>query len=214
MVHFNTNGLLLNEEKIKKIIDLKIDSIKFSFQGIDDLTYGEMRNGGSFSRLFQTIKTMYEMRGEKRDPYISISTSTTYESEEDIMSFKRAVLPYCDEVNIGKTKMQHVDVGRMNLTSERREVYEQFIKNDKGRMRRSSVCSEIWDKLSVNWDGSVSACCSDYDNIMLVGNIMENNLQEIFLGMKEMQYREILKEDAYDRLPLCRNCYEYIPLKR
>lgn len=75
-----------------------------------------------------------------------------------------------------------------------------------------SVCPEIWDKLSINWDGSVSACCSDYDNIMIVGNIMENDLREIFNGAKEKKFREVLKDDNYDKLPLCKDCYEYISL--
>lgn len=40
LLHFNTNGLHLDDEMISKIIESGIDSIKFSFQGIDELTYG------------------------------------------------------------------------------------------------------------------------------------------------------------------------------
>lgn len=214
LVHFNTNGLLLDEKMIEKIIDIEIDSVKFSFQGIDNQTYGEMRNGGSYFQLFNTIKMMYKMRSNRKTPYISISTTTTYESEEEIESFKKAVSPYCDEVNVGKTKMTHVDIAHMNLSEERREIYQHFIKAEKGSMQHMPVCQEIWDKLSINWDGSVSACCQDYDNIMLAGNILENDLQEIFMGEREKSYREILKNSDYDKLSLCSNCYEYIPLKR
>lgn len=62
LVHFNTNGLLLDEKMIRGIVDTKIDSVKFSFQGIDDLTYKEMRSGGSYSKLLSAIKMMYAMR--------------------------------------------------------------------------------------------------------------------------------------------------------
>lgn len=49
---------------------------------------------------------------------------------------------------------------------------------------------------------------------MLSGDIMQNDLHEIFMGTKEKYYREILKDNNYDKLLLCQNCYEYIPLKR
>ena len=129
------------------------------------------------------------------------------------MRFKEDVRPYCDEVTVGRTKMQHVDIEQMELSKERKKIYENYIKEDKGNMRRMSVCPEIWNKLSINWDGSVSACCQDYDDMMLVGNIMETDLQAIFMGGQEKYYREILKNNAYDKLRLCQNCYEYIALK-
>lgn len=212
LVHFNTNGLLLDEEMIRRIIDIKVDSVKFSFQGIDDLTYREMRSGGSYSKLLSIIKMMHAMRRD-RCPYISVTTSTTYESDEEILHFKKEISPYCDEVSVGKTKIQHIDIERMKLPKNRREVYERFMKADKCGMRRMASCPEIWDKLSINWDGSVSACCQDYDNIMIVGNILEQDLKEIFHDEKERYYREVLKNNNYEQLALCQNCYEYIPLK-
>lgn len=199
---------------ICQIIEREFDSVKFSFQGIDNLTYGEMRKGGSYTQLLDAIKTMHEMRGDRMSPYISVSTSITYESEEEVALFKSEVSPYCDEIGVGRTKMQHVDIARMGLSEERAQVYERFIRENRCNTRHMPVCPEIWDKLSINWDGSVSACCQDYDNLMLSGDIMQNDLQEIFMGAKERSYRECVKNDEYDKLPLCEDCYEYIPLKR
>lgn len=213
LLHFNTNGLLLNEKMIREIIDIGIDSIKFSFQGINDLTYSEMRSGGSYSKLLDNIKMTYRMRDDRKTPYIAVTTTTTYESEQEIERFYKEISPYCDEVGIGTTLMEYVDVNRMGLSEERSKVYEDFIKKNKGKMLHMPVCPEIWDKLSINWDGSVSACCNDYDNMMLVGNILENDLKEIFLGAKEKYYREILKNDNYNKLALCKDCYEYISVQ-
>ena len=214
MVHFNTNGLLLNEESIRKIVELKIDSMKFSFQGIDKLTYEEMRDGGDDLELLNIIKMTYQIRGDKEFPYISVTTSTTYESDEDIVRFKSMIRAYCDEVSVGKTKMQHVDVQAMGMSEERRKIYENYVDQDNVMARHIEVCPEVWDKLSINWDGSVSACCQDYDNLMVVGNILESSLKDIFNGLKELQYREILKYSDYNKLPLCKYCFEYIPLKK
>lgn len=68
-------------------------------------------------------------------------------------------------------------------------------------------------KLSINWDGKVTACCSDYDNELIVGDLSEETMQEVFWGRKMQGIRAILSEDGYDKLPLCRDCYQYIELQ-
>lgn len=127
LVHFNTNGLLFNCEMIEKLLATEVDSIKFSFQGVNDLTYRDMRSGGSYSHLLDTIKMMYTMRERRKNPYISITTSITYEQQEDVMRFKEEVSPWCDEVGVGKTVMKFADVERMNLSKERSQLYKKYI---------------------------------------------------------------------------------------
>lgn len=213
-VHFNTNGMLLTEEMMERMIDLQIESVKFSFQGIDHLTYSEMRTGGDYEQLFNNIQKFYQLRGEREYPYLSVTTSTTYEAEEEIERFKKNIQPYCDSVNVGRTKMEHVDLDRMEIPDERKRLYAKYMNEEKGVMKRMAVCPELWDKLSVNWDGSVSACCRDYDNEMLIGNIMEEDLVTLFYNKRETAYRKLLCRERWDALPLCRDCYEYIPLKK
>ena len=69
-----------------------------------------------------------------------------------------------------------------------------------------SRCSEVLAKLSINWDGTISACCSDYDNLMLAGDIKNNTLEEIWNGRKMRYYRRMLKNTRHAELPLCKNC--------
>lgn len=215
LVHFNTNGMALTSDMLHKIVEMKIDSVKFSFQGVDEISYSEMRNGGKLEKLIENIKELYYIRSEQNTPYISVTTTTTYESEEDIERFKTKITPYCDEVAVGKTTMEHVDLERMKLSQKRYEIYKQCIQADKNmKVTHLSVCPELYDKLSINWDGTVSACCKDYDNQMIVGNIMEEDIYDIFHNKKEDIYRRIIAEGNYDDLDLCKNCYEYIPLKR
>ncbi len=67
-------------------------------------------------------------------------------------------------------------------------------------------CSEVIAKLSINWDGTVSACCADYDNKMLVGDIKSKSLAEIWNGHKLNYYRKMLKDMRHAELELCRCC--------
>ena len=63
MVHINTNGSLLTREAVEEMIDMKLDSIKISFQGADEGTYNEVRKGGDYQRLLESVKMLYETRG-------------------------------------------------------------------------------------------------------------------------------------------------------
>ena len=67
-------------------------------------------------------------------------------------------------------------------------------------------CPEVFGKLSVNWDGLVSACCGDYDNLMIIGDMKKNTLREIWNGSELSKYRQMLVDKKYEELPLCRNC--------
>lgn len=62
LTHINTNGSRLDESQIKQLLAIPLDSIKFSFQGADEGTYNEMREGGDYEKLLQTIKLMHNLR--------------------------------------------------------------------------------------------------------------------------------------------------------
>ena len=73
---------------------------------------------------------------------------------------------------------------------------------------RLKNCPEVFNKLSVNWDGTVSACCADYDNQMIVGDLKNNSLKEIWEGTALKEYRELVLTEAHWCLPLCNGCYD------
>ena len=213
-VHCNTNGILLDKETIHKIVDLEIDSIKFSFQGVDKELYEEMRNGSSWDRLMENIRFMNELRGDRPKPYIQISTTTTAETQEEIDKFLEMISPLCDYINVGKTKLSHLDVNSMKISEEKKQKYLGLRAKENLQKCHFSVCPEVFDKLSVNWDGKVSACCSDFDNMLLVGDMTYETLKDIYHGEKIRKIREIIGRDDYDALPLCRECYQYIELRK
>ena len=214
LVHFNTNGTLMDRDMIQGVIDLKVDSVKFSFQGVDKASYEEMRYGSSWDKLMENIRLMNALRGDLEKPYIQISTTTTSETQEQIDGFKALVSGLCDYCNVGKTELCHLDVERMNISDERKEMFAQLKKRETLLKQRLPACPEVYDKLSVNWDGTVSACCADYDKLLLVGDLRSETLREIFEGVPIQRIRDVLSKENYDALPVCRNCYQCIELRK
>ena len=208
----NTNGSLLTEEKIQALLDLRLDSLKFSFQGTDAKTYSEMRYGQSYERLVETVQLFHQLRGNLPWPYLHITSTVTYETPEMIQEFTNELLPFVDSIEIGKTNLSHLSSEQTRLPKEAKKMLDE-LKNRQTINKEYKRCSEVLGKLSINWDGSVTACCGDYDNYMIVGNLHDSSLQEIWNESRELKtYRSMLKRFKHEELPLCKTCYETISL--
>lgn len=212
LVHINTNGSLLDEDQIRKLLDIHLDSIKFSFQGADKGTYDEMRKGGDYNRLLEIIRKFHEMRGNRLYPYIQITTTLTGETVSQIESFKSDISGYCDYYNIGYTKLNHLNIDQMEVDDSEKENIRKLYEQEKNNHKYLPVCIEAFDKLSINWNGDVTLCCSDYDNFMTVGNILDNDLKQIFNSKAADMYREVIANMQYGRIKCCSTCFETVPL--
>ena len=156
LIHINTNGSLMTEEQMQRLMDIHLDSIKFSFQGADEGTYNEMREGGDYLKLLHTIRRFHEIRGDRDYPYIQISTTLTSESDDQVENFKKDVGDYCDYYNIGHTKLNHLKVEAMNVNDAEKEKIRKLQQQETISKKYREVCMEAFDKLSINWNGDVT----------------------------------------------------------
>lgn len=211
-VHFNTNGSI-DRDCIEALVDMKLDSIKFSFQGADKGTYEEMRERGGYYELLDTVRLMADVRGDALVPYIQISTTLTDESESQVESFKRDIEGICDYYNIGYTKLNHLNVADMKVDDEKKKKNSEMQEHESKNIKFHDTCFEAFDKLSVNWNGDVTLCCSDYDNFMIVGNILDMDIKQIFNSKAADNYRKLIVENKHHGIKCCSECYETVPLR-
>lgn len=215
LVHFNTNGILLSEEMIQAIVDLEVDSVKFSFQGVDRNSYEEMRFGSDWNMIMSNIKRLNAVRGEKEKPYIQISTTITDEDKNRVNNFEEEMDPLCEQINVGQTILNHLKVEKMNLSKERKEAFIRLKEKQSLVEKHLAVCPEIYTKLSILWNGDVTMCCNDFDgHDMVLGNVMNESLKELWKSKKAQAICHILEDESkYDSMGICSVCYEYIELE-
>lgn len=214
LVHINTNGFTMDEAQIKALIEAGLDSIKFSFQGADAGTYSQMREGGDYNKLLNVVRKMYEIRGSLSYPYIQVSTTLTSETAKQVEQFKREISRCCDYCNIGYTKLAHLDIDSMNISDEEKKEISELKEHEAISHTYRDFCPEAFDKLSINWNGDVTLCCADYDNFMIIGNILDNDLRQIFTSKAAEFYRDIIIKKQYGRIRCCKYCYETVPLQK
>jgi radical SAM protein with 4Fe4S-binding SPASM domain len=210
-----TNSMLLNEKTIKLLIDSGLDKIKFSVQGVNGESYGEMRQGADYQTLVNNIEMMHKLRANKLNPYMYVGTTTTYETAEQIAEFRERMEQICDTVGVGKTKLEHLDYEKSAFNGKQKYILEDIKAKQAGVSERFKVCPEaVWAALTIHWNGNVSACNEDYNDEMLLGNINENSLAEIFHNPQIQEYRKHLLAGQFEKLPrLCSLCRDYMSLQ-
>lgn len=207
LTHVNTNGSKLTRKYIEDLFDAGLSSLKFSFQGVDRESYREMRRVDFYEKLVDAIRLAREVRGSRDLPYLQVSTSTTYETPEQIEAFCAEVGPHVDAVTVGKTIFDYVDVQTIPL--KQREKFRAAAALASDTKRHPNPCPEVYDKLSIHWDGSVAVCCNAYDKEGEFGNVNETPLSELWRHQAIEAYRERLSRDEYSG-PLCGTCWHYM----
>lgn len=207
LVHLNTNGSYLTEQIADQLLAIPIDSLKFSVQGVDRNSYREMRNIDFFDDLLRTAAMLHEKRGRNPLPFLQISTTVTYESKELQAAFLDMVSNICDATNIGATNFDWLDLNAVRLKPDEVDLLRALSKQDVLN-RVHPECPEVFDKLSINWNGKVTACCMDSNDLMVLGDVADQSLAEIWVSDKLNQYRRLLADMRHDELDLCKHCWD------
>lgn len=225
LTHVNTNGTHFpqkvyeydHQNIIRLLFMAGLSSIKVSFQGVDRETYKDMRVGDHFDHLVRVVETMAAVRetlpsfGPRRSPFISVSTSITDEDEEAVGRFVDQMSRLCDRVSVGRTVFDFIDVAHVpdrNMP----ELLENVMDSVRFEKHHPDPCPEVYNKLSVAWDGSIRVCCNDYSGVTDLGNVNTPGGLESAWNHKTINaYRKRLANREYTG-PLCSGCYDYMGL--
>jgi len=171
-----------------------------------------MRNTDYYEQLLAKIELLHGIRGEAPNPFIHASTTITYEGPELVAAFRKRASAFTDKITVGRTELDRFDATSAKLSPDELAVLERMRAEDQ-LVQKHPRCAEVFDKLSVYWDGRVSVCCRDFEGVMQVGDLREQPLTEIWKTAKAQAYREALARGEYDKFPLCRRCWDYYGLQ-
>ncbi|HLC64646.1 MAG TPA: radical SAM protein [Candidatus Nanoarchaeia archaeon] len=205
-VHITNNGQAIRESDMAGIIEHEFDSIIFSFQGATKAQYEVMRNNNNYDKLKANILRLVELRGDKPKPFIHVSSTMTNDSKEEIESFVNYWRHIVDSVGIGKTNLSLLTASQIKSLEVVGKI--EVLKQQETVKKEYRPCTEVYQKLSVNWDGKVTCCCGDYDNFLIVGDLAKNTLYEIWNSSRELKtFRDMLDKMMHKSLTLCSVCY-------
>jgi len=196
--YLSTNGQMLGSQLIQQILRFPPCGITFSIDGATKETYEKIRRGGSFERLINNLDRLYYSMG-KADVHIPITIKGVI-LEENIHELLLFFDIFKKFVNICNIELHLPDT----LSADKEKNYFRKL----GYKSASKIpCSLFWSTPSILWDGRVSACCRDFHGELIMGNIFEESLFDIWHGEKYNNLRKKhLSEDVVDVSP-CNKCF-------
>lgn len=197
-VDTTTNASMLTHKKSIEIIDAGLDKINISIEGINKEQYLSFAGRSiDFNKLVENIKFFYDNR-KQCEMFIKINGDCL--SDEDKNEFFEIFGDITDGINIEHT-MNCWNEFEMDDMKQNNEVgiYGQPIKE-------VQVCPYVFYSISINSDGSVSACFLDWNRKLLIGDVLEESVKDIWKGNKLAKYQVKFLMKRRNEVPICRNC--------
>ncbi|MBI2910180.1 MAG: radical SAM protein [Chloroflexi bacterium] len=190
-----TNGALLNPELGEKLIDAGLDCLTFSVEGHEAGRYERTRRGSKFQRLLENASAFRKLRDKRGAPTrIEVFSDVSNETKEELTAFVSFWKQYADGVQLVYLANQG--------------GYIKGIQNSQvlppAETRRP--CSSLWATMVVLWNGEVSVCCVDFEGRLIVGNIFESTLKDIWFGKAYKKYQLWHVGQQFSKMPKCGGC--------
>jgi len=176
-----TNGALLTPENSEKIIDAGIDQINVSVNGVSDDHFVMIsRARVNFNEFVRNIRYLYSIRG---GCVLYVKAIKENLSENDQKRFVDIFGDIADRIFF-----EHLFP---NWPCFEDEIIP---KNSScalygGPVKEQVVCPYIFYCMTVNSDGSVSLCVQDWAHRLIVGDINQQSLVDIWRGKSINKYR-------------------------
>lgn len=169
-----TNGSLFNKERMEAIIKAGVDRLNISAEGVNSAQY--LKYCGvefDFDNFVKNVKWLYE---NKQNCEITIKIPKNYLTKEDEKKFFDTFGDYCDRIFVENLTsiwpaFDIQEYSNIKISNESQYNQKQEDKN---------VCSYIFYSMAINSDGTVSACCPDWEQKLLIGDANKQSLKEIW----------------------------------
>lgn len=195
ILQFNTNANLLTPELSRGLVAAGLDKMTVSFDGMSASTYEKIRRKGDFQRVWDNVHTLIEAKQQagSRLPLLTLQILQTPDTMPEVEQFVAYWTGKADFVSVTNISAL-VDQG----------VLQHSVREEK-RSTARVPCAEIWQRLSVFADGTVTVCCSDFQGFLAIGKLSEDSLLGLWQGEKLRELRR--RHRAHDFTDLvCERC--------
>jgi radical SAM protein with 4Fe4S-binding SPASM domain len=190
-----TNAMLLRMKKIADIMRSGLtsaDYILLSVLGYSKETHERIMRGVDHERVTGNILRLIEYRNVHglKGPLIETlffrSADNEREEKQYVEHWKRIV-----------------DNARVAPAAEQ---YATFREGGLRRSVRTRTCNQLWERMTVYWNGDVALCQADIDGDYLLGNLKEQSITEIWNGGKVTLTRDAHRRSDFEAFPMCAAC--------
>lgn len=199
-VYIDTNGFAATPEKIRAVIDAGVDSIKFSVNAGTRESYEWTHGVDGLEQVVEHV-TYCDTYRKKKNPAMKLFVSCVYtrytqEEKETV----QALFPFCDEV---------IFQPAADFSGVMPEVNTLLKGEGDNSYPNLCPCPMVFGGIYITYEGYLSACCTNFDNHVVVADLKEMSLEEAWYGEKMTELRKRHLEQDLKGL-VCHNCVRHV----
>ena len=199
-----TNATRLTDDLAQTLIDLKLDRIVFSFDGVDKEVYESVRIRAKFEPVLRNLLSFVKLNHEQgHHTHICASIILQERTAEHIEDY---------EHYFGKLPVDKIFVSNLLNLSGGSGASSEINMDELQQSARQTwpICRVPWENLAVNWDGEITVCPLDYNVVYSIGHVRNSSLQEMWNNERIRQFRRAHLTKDYSLVeengPLCGSC--------
>jgi len=184
-----THGGFLDAEKFEQLIDLNLDWLTISFDGVGE-TYNKIRFPLTFEDSVNKIKEFQKIKKRRNvvKPVIKVQTVWPAISKNP-EEFYNIFNPITDQIASNPL----IDY----LGNDDDIVYEE-----------NFTCPQLWQRMVIGSNGKVMLCANDEMGSHIVGDANNESIHDIWHGKKLNEARKIHENhNGVKDLNVCKHCY-------
>jgi radical SAM protein with 4Fe4S-binding SPASM domain len=194
-----SNASLLDKKTSEDLIDAGLDYMIISTDGTNRESYEKIRKNLKFNDVIENVRNFLIIREKNRanKPKIELHITISNENRLEEKKFVKSMRGLADYVSITHA---HNWAGQQETKS-----VDLIQKNKKTNL---APCSNLWSELTILWDGRVALCCLDYEGKIILGDIKEESLKNIWNGKRIQAIRQSQLKSQFNQ-ELCKTCSEH-----
>ncbi len=200
VVFFSTNGIMLDEDKIHRLLSSRLTYVQISLQAIDKESYARIAPNVPFEKVMANLERLIELKqgllGKK--PFFRLQIVGQPANMHTVDEFLARYGAKCDIISVNKLEYKDSI---------------QFIKSRDvcpgRRTRKSCIKVERLDCF-IHAGGAVVMCDHAYNGELTIGDASRKTLREIWNGSERADLIAANKDGSiWDKYPVCRDCDGY-----
>lgn len=196
-----TNASQLSPIYNDQLVNSGINRIRISIEAIDGEGYLNIAGVNiDFNKFVDNIRDLYQKSRGKCEIYIkTVDAAVNTEKKKEI--FYDLFGDICDAIFIDTV---------IPLWSDYAEITEKFDIHNKGmhgqELKNVKICPYSFYNLIINSDGEVTVCCADWKRKLVVGDLKEQSLYQIWNGEKLRKFWIDMLQGNKNEYEMCRKC--------
>ena len=205
-----SNGSMLRRDVVKEVLDLgpALHALYISFQGVEKESYEKtMRGAMKFEQTLENVNYLVDEMRRRNATYPELWITMV---DTNVIDAKKAV-EYWRSKGV-RSKYTTLENRGGNIADAEDIAHTE--------MDYYTTCTRLMKQAYILFNGDMVICCTDYSRQMVLGNMVDSSVREVWNGPTATAFRSAYLGHRFEELVLCKDCkvdrvreVEFLPWK-